>query len=147
MFDTYQMLILCLGAFVLYFAPAINAARVIHPNRNLIALLNLLAGWTFIGWALALAWSQTRPTESGLTGHEAATIIARDYIDKTAERLRFIDYAAERLRCIEKKLVAYRDAERRRRRADSIVANLASSDSDAEPDAFYAGLDDPRPLD
>jgi hypothetical protein len=47
---------LLLGIAV-YLAPAILAFKKGHPNRRGIFLLNLLTGWSVIGWALALVWS------------------------------------------------------------------------------------------
>jgi hypothetical protein len=43
----------------LYFAPTYAAARRAHPNRVGIFLLNLLLGWTVIGWIAALLWAIT----------------------------------------------------------------------------------------
>ena len=42
----------------LYFLPAIIA----HNKRNAgaITLLNLLLGWTFVGWVVALVWATAR---------------------------------------------------------------------------------------
>ncbi len=40
-----------------YFAPAFIAAFRRHPSQNGIGALNLLLGWTFIGWVVALVWS------------------------------------------------------------------------------------------
>jgi hypothetical protein len=39
----------------LYFLPAYLARN--HANFTGILLLNLLAGWTFIGWIIALVWA------------------------------------------------------------------------------------------
>lgn len=43
----------------LYFIPSVVAAFRDHPNGAAITVLNLLAGWTFIGWIAALVWSFT----------------------------------------------------------------------------------------
>lgn len=51
-----RALFLLLG-LVVYLLPAILALRKGHPNRRGIFLLNLLTGWSVIGWALALVWS------------------------------------------------------------------------------------------
>jgi hypothetical protein len=40
-----------------YFAPAIIAAARHHHNLGSIIVINLLLGWTFIGWVVALAMS------------------------------------------------------------------------------------------
>ena len=40
-----------------YFAPTIIAVRGEHKNQGAIAVLNLLLGWTFLGWVASLVWS------------------------------------------------------------------------------------------
>ena len=46
-------------ALAVYFLPTIIAA-VTHAKSIVgIILLNVLAGWTFIGWIIALVWSLT----------------------------------------------------------------------------------------
>ena len=44
-------------AVALYFIPLFIAIKREHPSGNAIAALNLLTGWTLIGWLVALAWS------------------------------------------------------------------------------------------
>ncbi len=58
---TMTLLLIVIGALVLilYFLPAIIASERIHPNSRAILALNLLLGWTFIGWVIALVWSLT----------------------------------------------------------------------------------------
>ena len=46
-------------AFLLYFMPTFIAGTRRHKNAAAIAVLNLLLGWTFIGWVAALVWSFT----------------------------------------------------------------------------------------
>ncbi len=43
----------------LYFIPAIVARRRDHHQRLAIFFLNLLLGWTLLGWIIALIWSLT----------------------------------------------------------------------------------------
>jgi Superinfection immunity protein len=43
------------GSIMLYFAPWIIAARRHVPNVGTVAVINVLLGWTFIGWVVALA--------------------------------------------------------------------------------------------
>ena len=45
-----------------YLIPAIVAAVRSHHNQNAILILNLLLGWTVLGWAAALVWSATATT-------------------------------------------------------------------------------------
>jgi threonine/homoserine/homoserine lactone efflux protein len=44
---------------VLYFVPAVIAKRRRHRKHEAIFVLNLLFGWTFIGWAAAAVWAYT----------------------------------------------------------------------------------------
>lgn len=45
-------------AFVtLYFTPSIVAFYRAKPSRYSIAFLNLLTGWTIIGWLAAFIWA------------------------------------------------------------------------------------------
>lgn len=48
---------------VLYFAPAINASRSGHPQKMAITVLNVLLGWTVLGWIGALVWSYGAPSK------------------------------------------------------------------------------------
>lgn len=48
--------------FVLYFAPSMIAILRGHLSRGAIIVLNLVFGWTFIGWIGALIWSLTGNT-------------------------------------------------------------------------------------
>ncbi|WP_036995777.1 superinfection immunity protein [Pseudomonas donghuensis] len=48
-------------ALALYFYPTICAAGE-HPKTTPIFALNLLAGWTFIGWIAAFIWALSKPT-------------------------------------------------------------------------------------
>lgn len=46
-------------ALVGYFAPMITAFVRRHKQRQAIAMLNFLLGWTVLGWAGAMIWSLT----------------------------------------------------------------------------------------
>lgn len=43
----------------LYFVPTIVASVRSHDNAVAITALNLLLGWTLVGWVAALVWSLT----------------------------------------------------------------------------------------
>lgn len=45
----------------IYFFPSIIAAMRHHHNILAIFLLNLLLGWTLLGWVAALVWAATEP--------------------------------------------------------------------------------------
>jgi hypothetical protein len=52
-----EMFVLLVILAVVYFAPTIIAVRGGHKNQGAIAVLNLLLGWTFLGWVAAMVWS------------------------------------------------------------------------------------------
>jgi hypothetical protein len=53
-------LILGIIAFLLLLIPIIVARWRGHPNFWAITVLDVLLGWTFVGWVVALVWSLTR---------------------------------------------------------------------------------------
>lgn len=59
-----------LAAF-LYFLPWVIAVERRATTANGIILLDVLAGWTFIGWVVALVWAVSAPT-SGSEQSESA---------------------------------------------------------------------------
>jgi hypothetical protein len=54
-----DILLLILVGFCVYFLPGINACMRHHRNESAITALNLLLGWTLLGWVIALVWSFT----------------------------------------------------------------------------------------
>lgn len=50
-------LLILLVLILLYLLPAIVAAKRNHHQFGAITLLNILLGWTTIGWIVALIWS------------------------------------------------------------------------------------------
>jgi type VI protein secretion system component VasK len=60
-FAVLARIVLIPSAVALYFYPAICALGE-HPKATPIFALNLLAGWTFIGWLVAFIWALSRPT-------------------------------------------------------------------------------------
>lgn len=50
------LLIVAIGA---YFIPLLVAIARGHANRLAIGVLNLLLGWTLLGWVAALIWACT----------------------------------------------------------------------------------------
>lgn len=46
---------------LLYGMPIIIVSERRHPHEDLIFKLNIYAGWTVIGWLVALAWALWRP--------------------------------------------------------------------------------------
>ena len=54
-----ELVIIILVAIASYFIPTIVAVSRGHHNIAAIFALNLLLGWTFLGWVAALVWSLT----------------------------------------------------------------------------------------
>lgn len=46
-------------AITLYLLPWLEAWRRGHSKTSAICALNILFGWTFIGWGIALVWTLT----------------------------------------------------------------------------------------
>lgn len=54
-----RVILLVFGGLLAYFLPAIVAHGRKHNNKGAIAVLNLLAGWTVVGWIASLVWAAT----------------------------------------------------------------------------------------
>jgi hypothetical protein len=62
-------------SMLLYFLPALLARD--KPSFTAIFLVNLFAGWTFIGWIIALIWAVTaEPKRQAPTPFQQATVSA-----------------------------------------------------------------------
>lgn len=59
-----EWLVIGIAMIALYFVPTIVARVREHHNTTAIFLLNLLLGWTFVGWVVALVWAATRVLRS-----------------------------------------------------------------------------------
>lgn len=57
------LIVIAIGLGV-YFIPAIVASANNHPQAGAIGVLNLLLGWTLLGWVGALVWSLTVPVDA-----------------------------------------------------------------------------------
>lgn len=79
------------GALLLYFAPAIVAYRRGHLNRKAILMLNLLAGWLFVPWVIAIVWAYK---------NDGVVQINHEERDQAARRssTRTCPYCAEQIR-------------------------------------------------
>jgi uncharacterized membrane protein YhaH (DUF805 family) len=60
------LLIIVALALAAYFFPSIVAAARKHRNTTAIFFLNLLLGWSVIGWVGALVWALTNPYSATL---------------------------------------------------------------------------------
>ncbi len=50
-------ILLVVLVFTVYFLPTLIAFLRRHKNKLAIFLLNLLLGWTVLGWVVSLVWS------------------------------------------------------------------------------------------
>jgi len=50
-------LIILFALFVLYFLPAVIAKSNKHSAAGAVFFINLLVGWTFLGWIACLVWA------------------------------------------------------------------------------------------
>lgn len=59
-----QLVLYSIGLFAsilsLYFLPTIVAKTYKHKQFEAIFVLNGFAGWTFVGWIVALVWAFTK---------------------------------------------------------------------------------------
>lgn len=53
------LLLAALFSLVLYFTPTLIACKRNHARLPGIVALNILLGWTFVGWIVALVWALT----------------------------------------------------------------------------------------
>ena len=61
--DLFAFFVPILGfGFVLYFLPAIIGFARSKRDAGAILVLNLLLGWTAIGWVIALVWALKQDT-------------------------------------------------------------------------------------
>jgi Superinfection immunity protein len=65
LFAPYHLIVMPL-ILVIFFAPAIIAMRRHHARVLAIFMVNLLLGWTVVGWIVALVWSFLSPREAFL---------------------------------------------------------------------------------
>jgi len=66
----------------LYFLPSIVAGSRKHPNVGPIVVVNLLLGWTFIGWVGALIWGLSS------TGTQGTTVVVNNSPQAYSQELR-----------------------------------------------------------
>jgi uncharacterized membrane protein YqaE (UPF0057 family) len=59
MFEVIFVIFMVLIALFAYFLPTVVAEARGHQNSGVIFLINLLLGWTILGWIGALVWAAT----------------------------------------------------------------------------------------
>jgi len=63
-----------IGLGFFYFVPALVAHLRRHRNEGAVSVLNLLLGWTVLGWIIALIWACTANTRPKPTPAAPATV-------------------------------------------------------------------------
>lgn len=61
---------------IAYFLPTIVSQTRSHHNTLAIFILNLLAGWTILGWVIAIVWACTRAQP------QQPIVIQQDFSDR-----------------------------------------------------------------
>jgi hypothetical protein len=87
------------SAIALYFYPTICAAGE-HPKATPIFALNLLAGWTLVGWIGAFIWALNKPVVQASSPTETTTY-AEDLLSSAANKE--CPYCAETIKAAAKK--------------------------------------------
>lgn len=70
--------VLLMVAFVIYFLPTFVASNRKHVNGTSIFLVNLLLGWTFLGWVVALVWASSANTPKSTDAPQAVSTASGD---------------------------------------------------------------------
>ena len=60
--DPFSLMLIGLIGFIIVMLPTFIAALREHPSSIAICILNLLFGWTGIGWLVLLVWSFSTPS-------------------------------------------------------------------------------------
>lgn|SRR3990167_5833236 len=71
-------LLLIVAVFFAYFLPSFVGAK--KKNANAIFILNLLLGWTFIGWIIALVWACTVDANIPIMAGQKSAIVSNGAI-------------------------------------------------------------------
>lgn len=71
------IIVIC-GGIWLYVAPTWIAHKAQHPQRTAITILNILLGWTVIGWIASIVWAFGRHRQPDLVPVRAAPVSSRD---------------------------------------------------------------------
>lgn len=60
-FGKFVAISLFVVAPALYLLPTYEAWKNQHPNLTAIALINILLGWSLLGWVVAVVWAYKKP--------------------------------------------------------------------------------------
>lgn len=57
----------------IYLLPTYEAWRNTHPNLTAIALVNILLGWSLLGWVVAVVWAFKKPEPTPIATQHTET--------------------------------------------------------------------------
>lgn len=63
MFDSTTTVIMLVAVVVIYLLPTLIAFGREHPRRMDLAVVNIIFGWTLIGWWAAFFWALLARTQ------------------------------------------------------------------------------------
>jgi hypothetical protein len=63
MFGSTSTILMLMAVIVIYILPTLIAFGREHPLRQEVLVLNLLLGWTLIGWVGVFLWASLARTE------------------------------------------------------------------------------------
>ena len=64
MLDSTTNILMLLAVVLIYMLPSLIAYSREHPRRQDILVLNILLGWTLIGWILIFLWASLAQVEN-----------------------------------------------------------------------------------
>lgn len=64
MYDNTIWVIELLLAIIIYMIPTVIALARDIPQRSTVAVVNIIFGWTLIGWVIAFIWALMAETRS-----------------------------------------------------------------------------------
>ena len=64
MYDNTIIVILVILIVAIYMLPTLIAYGRDHPRRSTIGLVNVLFGWTLLGWLVAFVWALVGPSQT-----------------------------------------------------------------------------------
>ena len=76
--ESFGAFLLIIFIIMLYFIPAIIASNRKHPAANAITFVNLIAGWSLLGWVVCLIWAYSN------ANNVATTVTKKTVVNKQA---------------------------------------------------------------
>lgn len=93
-------------AIALYFAPGLVAVLCGHPKAVGIIILNLVLGWTLIGWVMSFIWACRQPEADSADAAVAKRLLVVEIEDlvrmKQRGQLTEKEYAKRRKMLLER---------------------------------------------